>query len=69
MPNRGAHDPRREARGAVHVGAAEAVQARDQARPCLEGPRELHRRAEGGVHQVADQPEEGEEAGGEEVVL
>ena len=53
----------------MHVGAAEAVQARDQARPCLEGPRELHRRAEGGVHQVADQPEEGEEAGGEEVVL
>jgi len=53
----------------VHPGAAEAVQARDQAGARPQASRELHGRAQGGVHQVQDQSQEGEEAGGEEMVL
>ena len=45
------------------------MQARDKTGACPQTSRELHGRAQGGVHQVEDQPQEGEEAGGEEVVL
>ena len=69
MSDGAADDPGREAGGAVHPRATEAVQARDQAGACTEASRELHRRAQGSVHQVKDQPQEGEEAGGEEMVL
>ena len=53
----------------MHLGAAEAVQACDQTGACTQTSRELHRRPQGGVHQVKDQPQEGKEAGGEEMVL
>ena len=53
----------------MHSRAPEAVQARDKTGACPQTSRELHGRAQGGVHQVKDQPQEGEEAGGEEVVL
>jgi len=64
-----ANNPGREAGGAMHPRAAEAVQARHQAGARPQASRELHGRAQGGVHQVEDQSQEGEEAGGEEMVL
>ena len=55
--------------GAVYSGASEDLQARDQAGAQARAHRGVCGRAQGGVHQVQDQPQEGEEARGQEVVL
>ena len=51
------------------TGAAAHVQARDQAGAQAGAAGGVRRCAQGGLHQVEDQPEEGEEARGQEVVL
>merc|ERR1712179_617462 len=55
--------------GAVYSGAPENLQARHQAGAQAGAHRGVRGCAQGGVHQVQDQPQEGEEARGEEVVL
>jgi len=64
-----ANNPGREAGGANAPSSrrGSASTSPSWARP--QASRELHGRAQGGVHQVEDQSQEGEEAGGEEMVL
>ena len=50
-------------------GTTAHLQARDQAGAKADTNRGVCGCAQGGVHQVQDQPQEGEEASGEEVVL
>jgi len=45
------------------------VQVCDQVGAASEAGRELSRHTQGGLHQVQEEPQEGYEAGGQEVVL
>ena len=55
--------------GGVFTGAPEDLQTRDQAGAQARAQGGVRGRPQGGLHQVKNQPEEGQEAGCQEVVL
>ena len=69
MPQQGKDDRGRQSPGDVRDRATENLQACDQAGAQARCSRGVRRRAQGGLLQVEEQPQEDQEAGDQEVVL
>ena len=69
MPRRGEDAHPGEARGGVHLGAGQDLQAHNQARAQAGRGAGVRGRAQGDLQQEQAEPEEGQEADHQELVL